>query len=154
MAKTNATTNPVELKDQATGPMPDVFCNHCRRPAVKPMLAGDKPYCGKLCAALGLIIEVHCEDVIDSDFDFLESIVADCYYKGSIPIPVKVRYQDALDAYDFDGFPSAPAGTEYRMVVIGDEGTPDWRPDPSLCPSEDEVDRVVSNLLHFPETRQ
>ena len=70
-----------------------ILCGHCQRPIRKQVLAAGEPYCGKLCAALGMIVAVVEEDGIDEDFtEFLPLMVDRLFYDDDRPvIPVKVH---------------------------------------------------------------
>jgi len=100
-----------------------------------------------------LIRDTHDEDGIDGDtgVDALQQLVADCLLDGPRIIPTKVRDCDvdaALDSLSSDRF---------VIVVIEDEGTPDWIPEPmstiaqkgeaEIEPSQAEIDLVVDDLL-------
>jgi hypothetical protein len=110
-------------------------CNYCTRPANTQIMANNAVYCGKLCAAFGLIAEVHKEDGIVGDLvniwatDTIEGI---CYegpksdIPGGIDVPVKVRWSQAADVEELHA--SAPKGINYFVVSIDDKGTPDWEP--------------------------
>jgi hypothetical protein len=123
-------------------------------------VANNEIYCGKLCAALGLIAEVHAENEITRDnIDiWAEGLMANicwnnaCYEdkREDIAVPLLVRWSDANDALNDDDLQeSAPEGTFYVVVPIDDEGTPDWIPPggKQLTVSDDEIDRVVDDLL-------
>jgi hypothetical protein len=122
MAKKNATTKRA--------------CNYCTRPVKTiTIVANDKLYCGKLCAALGPIAEVHKKDTIVGDLVHLwatDTIEGICYegpkrdVPGGIDVPVKVRWSQAADVEELHA--SAPKGINYFAVSIDDEGTPDWEP--------------------------
>jgi len=144
-------------------PQTTIACAYCEEPTIasKRITADRKIFCGKLCAALALILAVHEEDGIDGNvgIDFFGDLVKDVLYEGPRPVPRKVRYDDALDAQDVFNATTTSAGHRFVAVVIDDEGTPDWVPDPSLKqataaadsapsePSQAEIDRVVENLL-------
>jgi hypothetical protein len=122
-------------------------CSYCTRPAHSQIVANNQIYCGKLCAAMGLIAEVHGEDEIIFDtYEVCFQAMLDGYFQeGPIPIPLRVRYSDAaeLDA-------TAPDGFAFVVIPIDDEqGTPDWIPPggKQLIVDQGEVDRVVDGLL-------
>ena len=136
-----------------------IACAYCGEPtrSSQRITADHKLYCGKLCAALGLIRNTDDEDGIDGDtgVDALQQLVADCLLDGPRIIPTKVRDCDvdaALDSLSSDRF---------VIVVIEDEGTPDWIPEEPLAiakeaaakneahgePSQAEIDQVVEDLL-------
>jgi len=100
------------------------FCSYCKQPIGKRVAADRQDYCGKLCAMFGLLIAVYEQDGIDSDvgIDLLCELVNDVLHESdTLLIPKKVRWSDAVDAAD--ELPDGPAGCEFRMVVIDDEGT-------------------------------
>jgi len=59
-------------------------CNHCRRPIEKQVVADRKPYCGRLCAALGLIATVDRIGEIDDacGIDAVLQLVESVFYEG------------------------------------------------------------------------
>jgi len=148
-------------------------CNYCTRPASNQILANNAVYCGKLCAALGLIAEVHREDVIVGILvhlwasDTIERICSKSDIPGGIDVPVKVQWSQAADVEELHA--SAPKGINYVVVPIDDKGTPDWEPaEPGPCElalkrcdepvlrmvdggvlhcTQSEIDRVVDGLL-------
>ena len=128
--------------------LPQNTCNYCKRLIeTTTIVANNAVYCSKLCAAVGLIAEVHEEDEICYEhLEFLADVIESVVYEGPILIPVKVRYSDAL-AFDADNYEKAPEGFAFQVVIIEDEGTPDWVPDPMLYPSEEQIDHVVEDLL-------
>jgi len=115
-------------------------CNYCTRPIkTTTIMANDKPYCGKLCAALGLFKEDHIENLILGDMleiwvlDVLEGICDEDPKRGGgnggIDVPIKVRFSDAVDVEELHA--CAPKGINYVVVAIDDAGTPDWEPGPN-----------------------
>jgi hypothetical protein len=123
---------------------PQKLCSYCERPITNRVLASRKPYCGKLCAAMGLIVEVYDEDGIDHGFASMEALIDSVFYEGPRSIPVKVRN---CDAHKFEGIGPARAGWHEVIVVIDDDGTPDWIPDPVLDADQEEIDESVDKLL-------
>lgn len=122
-------------------------CNYCkRRIDTNTIVANNAAYCGKLCAAVGLIAEVHEEDGICEEHSYAlsERVIESVFYDVPVRIPVKVRWSDALE---FDE--EAPEGFEFQIIPIDDEGIPDWIPPggKQLIVSDDEIDRVVDDLL-------
>lgn len=148
-------------------------CNYCTRPIkTATIMANDKLYCGKLCAAMGLIAEVHKEDEICEDHIELwaESIIENICCEDSekeIAVPIKVRWSQAADVEELHS--SASKGLSYFVVPIDDKGTPDWEnAEPGPCElalnqcdapalrmadgavfhcTQSEIDRVVDGLL-------
>jgi hypothetical protein len=130
-------------------------CNYCTRPAHTQI--NNQIYCGKLCAAMGLIAEVHAEHEITRDNigiwaeQIIENICWNnaCYEdrRSEIAVPVMVRWSDAADVDELHA--SAPKGVSYFVVPIDDEGTPDWIPPggKQLIVDQGEIDRVVDDLL-------
>jgi hypothetical protein len=121
-------------RDRLTGHMaekalPQNTCNYCKRLIdTTTIVANNAVYCSKLCAAVGLIAEVHADDDICVDhLEFLTDVIESIFYEGPILIPVKVRYSDVL-AFDYDDYKKAPEGFAFQTVVIEDKGTPDWVP--------------------------
>jgi hypothetical protein len=117
-------------------------CSYCPRPISKPILAAGKQYCGRLCAALGLISEVHREDNIEWGVGSFEALLGSIEAGDELPLyPVRMRWSDA------DG----GADDERAVVVaIDDDRTPDYFPDPTPYAGQDEIDRVVDTLLLSP----
>jgi len=130
-------------------------CSRCQRPIVKRLIADRKPYCGALCAALGLIAAVDRKDEIDDSagIDAVLQLVESVFYEGPTLIPVKVRDRDAESARGCESFDSL-GGDEGRtiLICIGDNGTPDWVPDPILDADQDEIDHAVDKLLRSQAT--
>jgi hypothetical protein len=142
-------------------------CNYCTRPAHTQI--NNQIYCGKLCAAMRLIAEVHAEREITRDNigiwaeQIIENICWNnaCYEdrRPEIAVPVMVRWSDAADVGELHA--SAPKGINYVVVPIDDKGTPDWEPaEPGPCKlalkqgneatlqvSQAEIDQVVEDLL-------
>ena len=125
---------------------PQKLCNHCRRPITKKVTADRKAYCGRLCAALGLIATV---DGIGEiyDIDVIQRLVEDVFYEGETTFPVTVRDRDAENVWDSETFPVGPEGTRSIVICIDDDGTPDWVPDPILDAQQEDVDYAVDMLL-------
>jgi hypothetical protein len=133
-------------------------CNYCGEPttANKRTTADHKIYCGRLCAALGLIQDTDDEDGIDQDtgVEALTTLVEQSFLDGPVRVPKKVRECDIGAALR-----SLPG--QVVMVVIDDGGTPDWVPELTSAiaqgavpngegdegPSQAEIDRVVEDLL-------
>jgi endogenous inhibitor of DNA gyrase (YacG/DUF329 family) len=114
-------------------------CSYCQRPISKRILAARKPYCGKLCAALGLIAEVHREDDIAWNIGSFEALLGSIEAGDELPLyPVRMRWSEA----DF------PPGDERAVVVaIDDDRTPDYIADPTEYFGQDEIDEEVEKLL-------
>jgi hypothetical protein len=143
-------------------PQTAITCAHCLQPTAisKRITADRKIYCRKLCAVLGLIRDTHDEDGIDQDtgVDALKQMVEDSFLEGPVRIPTKVRERDTEAALDLLLGPLR-LSDRIAMVVIDDEGTPDWIPElPSVQeplpkneveagPSQAEIDRIVEDLL-------
>ncbi len=125
-----------------------INCAYCEDATTigKRITADSKIYCGKLCAALGLIQSTDVEDGIDPEtgVDALKQLVEDSFLDGPVRIPKKVRDRDIGAALS-----SLP--DRVVMVVIDDDGTPDWVPEPNFAaaqePSQAEIDHVVEALL-------
>src|SRR5258707_723578 len=86
--------------------LPQNTCNYCKRLInTTTIVANNAVYCSKLCAAVGLITEVHEDDDICVDhLEFLtEGLIGSIFYEGPFCIPVKVRYSDVL-AFDDDNY--------------------------------------------------
>jgi len=114
-------------------------CSYCQRPISKRILAEQKPYCGKLCAALGLIREVHREDNIEWGVGSFEALLGSIEAGDELPLyPVRMRWSEA-DCH--------PDDERAVVVAIDDDRTPDHIPDPTEYAGEDEIDGVVENLL-------
>ena len=129
--------------------MPQNTCNYCkRRINTTAIMANNAVYCSKLCAAVGLIAEVHEVDgICEEHLEFLtEDVIGSVFHEGPIRIPVKVRWSDATE-FDDDDHEKAPEGFAFCIIPIDDEGTPDWVPDPILNTGQATIDRVVENLL-------
>lgn len=129
---------------------PEKRCNHCRRQIRKPVTADRKTYCGRLCAALGLIAAVNRTGEIDDSagISAVLQLVESVFYEGPTLIPVTVRDRDAEGARGCETFPEID-GTQTILVCIADEGTPDWSPDPVLDAEQDDIDYAVDTLLRF-----
>jgi hypothetical protein len=143
MAKRNATTTS-SISDKAV-----TVCSYCTRPAHSQIVANNQIYCGKLCAAMGLITEVHQEDAICVDvYDVGFYELLDMFFReGPLPIPVKVRCSDAAER-GVDA--PAPEGFAFVAIPIEDEqGTPDWIPPEGkyFTVDQDEIDHAVDDLL-------
>lgn len=139
MAIHKATIHPFPAQGRAA--LPQSTCNYCKRLInTTTTVANNAVYCGKLCAAVGLIAEVHEEDGIERDA--IDGVIDSVFYEGPVGIPVKVRWSDCLE---FDE--KAPEGFAFQIIPIDDEGTPDWVPDPALHPSQEQVDHAVESLL-------
>ena len=109
--------------------LPQNTCNYCKRLInTTTIVANNAVYCSKLCAAVGLIAEVHADDEICADhLEFLtEGLIGSIFYEGPFCIPVKVRYSDVL-AFDDDNYEKAPEGFA-QIIPIEDKGAPDWVP--------------------------
>ena len=135
-----------------------IACAYCGEPttANKRTTADHKIYCGRLCAALGLIQDTDDEDGIDQDtgVEALTTLVEQSFLDGPVRIPKKVRECD-IDA----ALRSLP--DRVVMVVIENDGTPDWVPtlvsdiaqeavaknEVHEEPSQAEIDQVVEDLL-------
>lgn len=124
-------------------------CNHCERPTTTPVIAARKVYCGKLCAALGLISDVDQEDGLGPavEIDVFTCLVESVFYEGKIGIPIKVRYCDTEKALASDFFKWEDETFCRSMIPIEDDGTPDWMPDPFLDADQDQVDLAVDHIL-------
>ena len=151
MATPKSTTHPSTSQVTPTAATAQsTSCNYCQRPISKRILAGRKPYCGKLCAAMGLISEVHREDGIIDDSGGLDALIKSILYEGPVRIPVKIRYSDSEKAIESDSLDVWNADDRNRLVTIveiEDDGTPDWTPDPFLDAEQDEIDLAVDRLL-------
>ena len=124
-------------------------CNHCRRPIAKSLTADRKPYCGRLCAALGLIATVDRISEFNDNcgISAVLQLVEGALYEGPRLIPVTVRDRDAEDARGCETFPDGGEGTRTILVCIDDAGTPDWAPDPILDAQQEDIDYAVDTLL-------
>ena len=114
---------------------PQIACAYCGQPtaASKRISAYRNVYCKKLCAALGLIQTAYDEDDIDPDMGIeavtrLVELALTDLAPEEIPIPTMVGECDSEAAFDL--LNAVPLGDRLFMVVISDEGTPDWVPDP------------------------
>jgi hypothetical protein len=141
-------------------PQITIACTYCGEPAAprKRIVADGKPYCKKLCAALGLIRDTNDEDGIDCDtgVDALMELVEDAFLDGPLRIPCKVRERDLELAI-------RSLSDRVVIVPIDDEGTPDWLPEPTSShksvranegaedPSQSQIDSIVENLLRDEE---
>src|ERR1017187_5546440 len=109
-----------------------IACANCGEPttANKRIATDYKIYCTKLCAGLGLIHTAYDEDGIDPDMaiDTLTTLVQRSLCEDPVPIPTRVRDCDSEAALEL--LNAGPLGDRLFMVVISDEGTPDWVPDP------------------------
>ena|SRR5438477_9921116 len=151
---------------------PHIDCAYCGQPttASKRITADRKVYCEKLCAALGLMQTVYDDDGIDPDtgIEALMLLVEGALSGNTpeeMPIPTRVRDCDSEAALKL--LDAGPLGDRLAMVVISDEGTPDWVPDPIAAKAvprvyrakpgqseqaeseraQGEIDRVVDGLL-------
>jgi hypothetical protein len=142
----------------ATKTAKQIGCAYCGDPTMtdKRTIADHKIYCGRLCAALGMIRDTDDDDGIDRDtgIDALIALVEESFLAGPVRIPKKVRECD-IDA----ALRSLPKRAV--MVVIDDEGTPDWIPELASDvaqediakneaheePSQAEIDQIVEDLL-------
>lgn len=122
-----------------------LHCAWCDQPAPARIVANRKVYCGKLCAAFGLIDAVNEEDGIDDSTCLFRDAINCILMEGPRPIPRKVRWEDAECGPE--PIEEQTGLKNVKVVVIDDEGTPDWKANPDLYPEEEDVDRVVSNLL-------
>lgn len=144
MATSKSTTHPsLSQVTPSAATAQSASCNYCQRPISKRILAGRKPYCGKLCAAMGLISEVYQEDGINNDCAEFDALLYSVFYEVPRAIPVRVRWSDAL-SFSGDGFPDE---CNPVIVVIDDDSMPDWVPDPVLDADQDEIDLAVDRLL-------
>jgi hypothetical protein len=151
---------------------PQIDCAHCGQPttAGKRITVDRNVYCKKLCAAPGLFQSAWDEDGIDPDtgIDALTTLV-EAALSGNppeeMPIPTRVRDCDSEAALEL--LHSGPLGHRLFMIAVGDEGTPDWVPDPIAAKAvprvyraepgqseqaesdrtQGEIDRVVESLL-------
>jgi hypothetical protein len=108
--------------------LPQNTCNYCKRLINTTTIAANNAvYCSKLCAAVGLIAEVHADDEICVDHleSLTEGLIGSVFYEGTFGIPVKVRLSDVLA---FDDYKKAPEGFDFQVIPIEDKGTPDWVP--------------------------
>ncbi len=148
---------------------PQIDCAYCGQPtmAVKRY---SNVYCKKLCAALGLFQSAWDEDGIDPDtgIEALTTLVEAALSgntAGEMPIPTRVRDCDSEAALEL--LHSGPLGDRLFMIVVSDESTPDWVPDPIAAKAvqklyraepdqteqsergraQGEIDRVVDSLL-------
>lgn len=105
-------------------------CTYCTRPAHTQIVANNQIYCGKLCAAMGLVREVDQEEQIMDDFGSTDTLIERVLHEGPLPLPIKVRFSDLEDMDNVHRIlKSAPEGFEAVIVQIDDSGTPDWVPD-------------------------
>lgn len=153
MATPEITTHPTPAQGRTVSATPTTHetpCTYCQRPIAKRILAARKSYCSKLCAAMGLIVDVNDENRIDdgSGIDAVLQLVESVFYEGPTLIPVTVRDRDAEGARECETFPDKE-GTRTILVCIADEGTPDWSPDPILDAEQDDIDYAVDTLLRF-----
>jgi hypothetical protein len=148
---------------------PPIACAYCGQPTTAGKRYGNV-YCEKLCAALGLFQSAWDEDGIDPDtgIDALTTLVEAALSGNTpeeMPIPTRVRDCDSEAALEL--LDAGPLGDRLFMVVISDEGTPDWVPDPIAAKAvprvyraepgqseqaesdraQGEIDRVVDSLL-------
>jgi len=88
MATSKNTTRPsLSQATPKTAIAQEVLCDHCQRPIRKQVLAAGESYCGKLCAALGMIVAVVQEDGIDEDFtEFLPLMVEKLFNDDDRPV--------------------------------------------------------------------
>jgi hypothetical protein len=93
---------------------------------------------------MGMIVEVYEEDGIDRNFGSMEGLIDSVFYEGPRSYPVKVRFSDA---HKFGGTSHGRPGWHEVIVVIDDDGTPDWKPDPVNDADQDEIDDSVEKLL-------
>jgi hypothetical protein len=124
-------------------------CAYCTRPSTNKILANNKTYCSKLCAAMGLIAEVDKEDdiCVDTHYFCFDQLFEAFFNEGPIPIPIKVRWSDAAENIQ----EPAPEGFVFVPIFIDDEqGTPDWVPTggTAFVLNQDTVDEVVERLMH------
>jgi len=95
-------------------------CAYCDRPLTKRVVADEKPYCNRLCAAFGLIRETietdGVYDVADALAVGMERLTA-----GEKPLPVRVRDCDMDQAL-------ATLPPDQLVIEIDNDGTPDWTP--------------------------
>jgi hypothetical protein len=177
MATHEATTHPFPAQGRScltitSDEDPQISCAYCGQPttASKRITADRNVYCEKLCAALGLMQIVYDEDGIDPDTGIEAlTMLVEATLGGNtpevMPIPTRVRDCDSEAALEL--LDAGPLGDRLFMVVISDEGTPDWVPDPmaakavprfyraepgqteqSECErAQGEIDRVVDGLL-------
>jgi endogenous inhibitor of DNA gyrase (YacG/DUF329 family) len=121
MATQETTTHPSTAQDPLAPSDPtnqQTLCSYCQRPISKRIIAERKPYCGKLCAALGLIAEVHREDNIEWGVGSFEALLGSIEAGDELPrYPVRMRWSDA-DCH--------PDDERAVVVAIDDDGTPDW----------------------------
>lgn len=101
------------------------LCNYCTRLYAKPIKANSMNYCSRLCAAFSLILSVYKEDGIDDTAGGLSCAVDALLEEGPLPIPVKVRFDDALEFLENE---QAPEGFRFSAIIIDDDGSPDWTP--------------------------
>lgn len=145
MATSNSNTRPSAAQRQSVSITPSdnkTQCSHCQRPIHRRVLAARKPYCGNLCAALGLIAQVNLQDGIDDSFGTMDVLIESVLYEGRLKYPVKVRYSDA-EKFTY----SDEADGDAVIVVIDDDGTPDWIPDPVFDADQEDIDGAVERLL-------
>ena len=133
MATTEGNTRPSAAQGPTvpSNPTNQQACSYCQRPISKRILAARKPYCGKLCAALGLIRALD-DDAFDEDYaaDALTDLVLNAYFDETVKIPIRVRWSDALKYQEYMDV------NEY-LVVVDDESAPDW------VPEDDVVDKSL-----------
>ena len=141
--------SPAQVHADEKTPARRKVCNHCRRPIAKGVTAARKAYCGRLCAALGLIATVDRIGEIDdgSGVPAILQLVKSVFYEGPTLVPVTVRDRDSENVWDSETFPVGPEGTRAIVICIDDDGTPDWAPDPILDAQQEDVDYAVDMLL-------
>ena len=95
---------------------PQKLCSYCERPIAKSVTADRKPYCGRLCAALGLIATVDRIGEIDdgSGVPAILQLVKSVFYEGPTLVPVMVRDRDAEDARECETFPEGGRGDAHN----------------------------------------
>jgi hypothetical protein len=106
-----------------------IVCANCGEPttAGKRVTLDGNVYCRKLCAGVGLIQIAHDEDGIDPELaiDTLTTLVERSLGEDPVPIPTRVRDCDS------EAFVANMDPDDRRfIVVINDDGIPDWVPAP------------------------
>jgi hypothetical protein len=148
MATPEGTTRPSTTQQFSRSKNNPNSCTYCSRPITKRIIADRKPYCGKICAALGLISAVDKDDEItDVGIDAVLQLVEGVFYEGPTLVPIKVRDQDGERAWGCESFFESVEDGQPILVCISDEGKPDWAPDPVLDADQEDMDYAVEKIL-------
>ena len=129
-----------------------IVCANCGEPttAGKRVTLDGNVYCRKLCAGVGLLRIASDEDGIDPELaiDTLTTLVERSLCEDPVPIPTRVRDCDSEAVVANMDLP----GDRRFIVVISDDGIPDWVPAPGGDYSGKKAKIPPAKILRFTPT--